>query len=104
MDLEQLLHGLDAAAANLAKLESVWERAKTLLPTSAAFGDEVEYGNLQRAWCDLIQGGYSLLRMRLSKTCVSLPSFARTLKSFATLTSSLRPFAPHLELKYSSSF
>ena len=56
MDLEQLLHGLDAAAANLAKVESVWERAETLLPTSASFGDEVEYGNLQRAWCDLIQG------------------------------------------------
>lgn len=56
VDLEQLLRGLDAAAANLAKAQSVWERAKPLLPSSASFSDQAEYGDLQRAWCDLIQG------------------------------------------------
>ena len=36
MELERLLGAFDTAAANLAKAEAVWERARPLLPESAA--------------------------------------------------------------------
>lgn len=56
VNLEELLGAFDAAAANLAKAEAVWQRAYPLLPTSAEFGDPPEYDDLQRAWVDLIKG------------------------------------------------
>lgn len=56
MDLEQLLTALDRAAANLDKLERVWERARPFLPTGPSRGSEPEYDNLARAWKDLLTG------------------------------------------------
>ena len=56
MELERLLGAFDAAAANLAKAEAVWERARPLLPRSAVLGDPPEFDDLARAWEDLILG------------------------------------------------
>lgn len=56
MELEQLLSAMDRAAANLDKLERVWERARPLLPTGPSRGSEPEYDDLARAWKDLLTG------------------------------------------------
>ncbi|WP_227457825.1 restriction endonuclease [Mycobacteroides chelonae] len=56
MKLEELLAIFDAAAANLAKAEAVWQRAQPLLPSSAVLGDPPGFDDLARAWMDLIKG------------------------------------------------
>lgn len=56
MELSDLLEQMDRAAANLSKLESVWERAQAFIPEGPALGSPVEYDDLGRAWSDLIQG------------------------------------------------
>ena len=44
--LEQLLSTMDRAAANLDKLERVWEPARPFLPTGPARGSDPEYDDL----------------------------------------------------------
>ncbi|WP_231614232.1 hypothetical protein [Mycobacterium nebraskense] len=56
MELEGLLAAFDAAAANLAKAEAVWGRARPLLPNSAVLGDAPGFDDLARAWDDLVGG------------------------------------------------
>lgn len=56
MELDDLLNAMDRAAANLAKLEDVWDRAASFIPTGPARGSEPEYDDLQRAWGDLLAG------------------------------------------------
>ena len=56
MDLDELLSAMDRAAANLAKLEDVWSRASTFIPTAPQRGSDPEYDDLQRAWQDLLPG------------------------------------------------
>lgn len=56
MDLEQLLSAMDRAAANLDKLERVWERAQPFIPRSPVRGSDAEYDDLARAWMDLLTG------------------------------------------------
>jgi len=47
---------MDRAAANLAKLEDLWQRAKPFLPDGPARGSHPEYDDLARAWKDLLAG------------------------------------------------
>jgi hypothetical protein len=47
---------MDRAAANLDKLERVWERARPFLPTGPSRGSDPEYDDLARAWKDLLTG------------------------------------------------
>jgi Restriction endonuclease len=56
MEIEELLNAMDRAAANLAKLESVWQRAHRFIPTGPARGSNPEYDDLRRAWMDLLPG------------------------------------------------
>ncbi|MFJ6212213.1 hypothetical protein ACIQGZ_02580 [Streptomyces sp. NPDC092296] len=56
MDLDELLNVMDRAAANLTKLESIWDRAASLLPTGPSRGSDPEYDDLCRAWTDLLTG------------------------------------------------
>jgi restriction endonuclease len=56
VELEQLLAAFDAAAANLAKAEAVWQRVRPLMPNSAVLGDPPGFDDLARAWIDLIAG------------------------------------------------
>ncbi|MEV6618522.1 restriction endonuclease [Streptomyces sp. NPDC051051] len=56
MDLEELLRAMDRTAANLKKLDSVWERAKPFIPTGPQLGSDAEYDGLRAAWADLLPG------------------------------------------------
>ncbi|MDI2031555.1 restriction endonuclease [Saccharopolyspora sp. TS4A08] len=56
MELNDLLIAIDRAAANLAKLEEVWQRAEPFIPTEPQRGSHPEYDNLRRAWADLLPG------------------------------------------------
>jgi hypothetical protein len=56
MELEALLNTMDRAAANLEKLERVWERAQPFIPTGPAAGSNPEYDDLRRVWADLLEG------------------------------------------------
>lgn len=58
VELEDLLNVLDRTAANLAKLETVWERAEPFLPGGYSRGVQSlpEYEALRRAWDDLLRG------------------------------------------------
>ncbi|MFE5893235.1 restriction endonuclease [Streptomyces sp. NPDC056462] len=56
MELNELLNAMDRAAANLAKLENVWSRAESFIPTAPSRGSHPEYDDLRRAWQDLIVG------------------------------------------------
>jgi hypothetical protein len=56
VELADLLNALDRAAANLAKLEDIWRRAQSFIPTEPARGSHPEYDDLRRAWLDLLVG------------------------------------------------
>lgn len=56
MMLSELLDQMDRTAANLAKLEELWERAGQFLPEGPALGSHPEYDDLARAWKDLLPG------------------------------------------------
>lgn len=56
MDLEELLAIMDVAAANLAKLYNVLDRAELEYPKGPSFGSSIEYDNLSRSWTDLLGG------------------------------------------------
>ena len=56
MEINELLAALDRAAANLKKLEKVWDRAEVFIPKAPAAGSPPEYDDLCRAWDDLRQG------------------------------------------------
>ena len=56
MELNDLLNAMDRAAANLAKLEKLWERASSFIPTGPSRGSHPEYDDLRRAWGDLLVG------------------------------------------------
>ncbi|BBX87854.1 hypothetical protein [Mycolicibacterium aubagnense] len=56
MELEQLLAIFDAAAANLAKSEAIWDQAEAMIPRSASLGNPLGFDDLARAWMDLIRG------------------------------------------------
>ncbi|MFD5424455.1 restriction endonuclease [Streptomyces sp. NPDC127084] len=56
MDLEELLRAMDRTAANLRKLEKVWEQAKPFIPTGPQLGSDVQYDGLKAAWADLLPG------------------------------------------------
>ncbi|MGY2082872.1 restriction endonuclease [Blastococcus sp. SYSU DS0539] len=56
MELNDLLAVMDRAAANLAKLEEVWNRAAPFIPTGPARGSHPEYDDLRRTWDDLLAG------------------------------------------------
>lgn len=56
VDLEVVLRGMDIAGANLSKLETVWERAEPMIPTSPSRGSSNEYEDLVRTWSSLLEG------------------------------------------------
>lgn len=56
MELEELLKVFEVAAANLEKLQAIWERAEPELPTGPAMGTSAEFDDLSRSWDDLIKG------------------------------------------------
>jgi hypothetical protein len=56
VELNALLDALDRTAANLAKLEGVWARAGSFIPSGPARGSDPEYDDLRRAWADLLPG------------------------------------------------
>jgi hypothetical protein len=56
VELDELLRNLDRTAANLARLESIWEQAKEHIPSGPSAGSTTEYDNLARAWRDVRKG------------------------------------------------
>lgn len=56
MELTELLDVLDRTAANVEKLDAVWERAETFIPRGPSGGSDPEYDDLRRAWADLLPG------------------------------------------------
>ncbi|MEV7678138.1 restriction endonuclease [Streptomyces sp. NPDC088341] len=56
MELEELLRAMDRTAANLEKLERVWEQAKPFIPTAPQLGSDTRYDSLKAAWADLLPG------------------------------------------------
>ncbi|MFE6735575.1 restriction endonuclease [Microbacterium sp. NPDC057650] len=56
MNLEDLLRVMDRAAANLAKLQAIWDRAEPMIPTGPQRGTTREYEDLRRVWGTLVAG------------------------------------------------
>lgn len=56
MNLDEVLQVMDRAAANLARLEAVWERAQPMIPSGPTRGSSSEYDDLRRAWGELLTG------------------------------------------------
>ena len=56
MNLEELLEAMDRTAANLAKLDAIWERAQPMIPSGPSRGSSREYEDLRRAWASLLDG------------------------------------------------
>lgn len=56
MNLDELLQVMDRAAANLAKLQSIWDRAEPMIPTGPQRGTTREYEDLRRVWAALLTG------------------------------------------------
>lgn len=54
--LDELLQVMDRAAANLTKLDEVWERARPMIPSGPSRGSSREYENLRRTWTALRMG------------------------------------------------
>lgn len=53
VELDQILRAFDRTAVNLERLESVWERARALLPEGPELGGNDEYDDLARSYADL---------------------------------------------------
>jgi len=56
LTLEVLLTVMDRTAANLERLQVVWDRAAPMLPVGPSVGTTPEYEDLARAWDDLRHG------------------------------------------------
>ena len=56
MDLNTLLSVMDTVAANVERLQAIWDRAHPLLPSGPQGGSTEEYDNLVRSWGDLLKG------------------------------------------------
>ncbi len=56
MNLDELLQVMDRAAANLAKLQAIWDRAEPMVPSGPQRGTNREYEDLRRAWTALLAG------------------------------------------------
>ncbi len=56
MEIDELLTAMDRTAANLAKLQDVWNRAAPFVPTGPSRGSDPEYDNLRRVWKNLLAG------------------------------------------------
>ena len=56
MNLQKLLQVMDRAAANLAKLQGIWDRAEPMIPSGPQRGTSREYEDLRRAWTTLLAG------------------------------------------------
>lgn len=56
MQLEDLLRAFDRVAANVAKLDAVWERAAPMIPDGPSRGSSREYDDLRRPWESLKDG------------------------------------------------
>lgn len=56
VELDDLLNAMDRAAANLAKLEDVWRRAQSFMPSGPSRGSHPEYDDLRCEWSDLLVG------------------------------------------------
>ncbi|WP_235676128.1 restriction endonuclease [Mycolicibacter arupensis] len=56
VNLDELLQVMDRAAANLTKLEAVWERAQPMIPSGPSRGSSSEYEDLRRTWTSLRSG------------------------------------------------
>lgn len=56
VDLDELLQVMDRVAANLAKLQAIWDRAEPMIPSSPQRGTSREYEDLRRAWMPLLAG------------------------------------------------
>jgi hypothetical protein len=56
VNLDDLLQAMDRAAANLAKLDALWERASPMVPTGPSRGSPREYDDLRRSWSSLLPG------------------------------------------------
>ena len=56
MNLDELLQVMDRSAANLAKLQAIWDRAQPMIPSSPQRGTSREYEDLRRAWTALLSG------------------------------------------------
>jgi hypothetical protein len=56
VNLDELLQAMDRAAANLAKLDALWERAEPVIPSGPSRGSSREYDDLRRAWTSLLSG------------------------------------------------
>lgn len=54
--LDELLQVMDRVAANLAKLDAVWERAQPMIPSGPSRGSSREYEDLRRTWTALRMG------------------------------------------------
>ncbi len=56
VELDELLGAMDRTAANLAKLDAIWQRAQPFIPTAPSLGSYPEYDDLRRTWHDLLPG------------------------------------------------
>jgi hypothetical protein len=54
MELDELLSVMDRPAADLARLQGIWDRAVSFIPTGPSRGTPDEYEDLARAWADLL--------------------------------------------------
>jgi hypothetical protein len=56
MNLDELLQVMDRTAANLAKLQAIWDRAEPMIPSEPQRGTTREYEDMRRAWIPLLAG------------------------------------------------
>jgi hypothetical protein len=55
-ELDALLAVYDRAAADAATLQSLWERARPMIPTTPSIGSTAEYDDLRARWAALCAG------------------------------------------------
>jgi hypothetical protein len=56
VELSTVLDRLDKAAANLAKVEALWARARPFIPSGPSLGSDAAYDDLARSWPELLKG------------------------------------------------
>jgi hypothetical protein len=74
--LLDVLRAFESTEANVAKLERLWQQMQSHIPTGVAFGSDIEYERLRRAYSSVLEQVPAINGWRLSDSTLELNAIA----------------------------
>lgn len=82
---------MDRTAANLERMQAVWDRAGPMLPEGPSIGTTPEYDDLVRAWDDLCQGLPPIDGWRITDPLPDMDAIGRAYLDYAEISEAPLP-------------